>query len=87
MCAALGVQVAQALVLATAVRVFFNVGGRQALGLSVTGSLIDLLVCLCLFWILIRIPFWAKDLAFSPGRSAVVQIARTVVMAKGVRAL
>ena len=58
-------QVAQALVLATAVRVFFNSGGRQALGLSVTGSLIDLLVCLCLFWILIRIPFWAKDLAFS----------------------
>ena len=29
MSAALGVQVAQALVLATAVRVFFNVGGRQ----------------------------------------------------------
>src|SRR5207253_1202710 len=63
MSAALGVQVAQALVLATAVRVFFNSGGRQALGLSVTGNLIDLLVCLCLFWILIRIPFWAKDLA------------------------
>ncbi len=87
MTAALGVQVAQALVLATAVRVFFSSGGREALGLSVTGNLIDLLVCLCLFWILIKIPFWAKDLAFSPGRSAVVQIARTVVMAKGVRAL
>jgi hypothetical protein len=46
MTAALGVQVAQALVLATAVRVFFNSGGRAALGLSVTGNLIDLLVCL-----------------------------------------
>ena len=67
--APLGVQVAQALVLATAVRVFFNSGGRQALGLSVTGNLIDLLVCLCLFWILIRIPFWAKDLAFSGRRT------------------
>ena len=87
MTAALGVQVAQALVLATAVRVFFSSGGREALGLSVTGNLVDLLVCLCLFWILIKIPFWAKDLAFSPGRSGVVQIARTVVMAKGVRAL
>ena len=82
MTAALGVQVAQALVLATAVRVFFNVGGRQALGLSVTGSLIDLLVCLCLFWILIRIPFWAKDLAFSGKRTMVGQAARTYVLAR-----
>ena len=87
MVAALGVQVAQALVLATAVRVFFSSGGREALGLSVTGNLVDLLVCLCLFWILVRIPFWAKDLAFSPGRSAVTQIARSYVLAKGARAL
>jgi Putative Ig domain len=87
MTAALGVQVAQSLVLATAMRVFFSSGGREALGLSVTGNLIDLLVSLCLFWILIRIPFWAKDLAFSPGRSAVGQIARSYVMARGMRAL
>jgi hypothetical protein len=87
MVALLGIQVAQALVLATAVRVFFSSGGREALGLSVTGNLIDLLVSLCLFWILIRIPFWAKDLAFSPGRSGAVQIARSYVMAKGLRAL
>jgi hypothetical protein len=82
MTAALGVQVAQALVLATAVRVFFNSGGRQALGLSVTGNLIDLLVCLCLFWILIRIPFWAKDMAFSGRRTMVGQAARTYVLAR-----
>jgi hypothetical protein len=82
MTAALGVQVAQALVLATAVRVFFNSGGRAALGLSVTGNLIDVLVCLCLFWILIRIPFWAKDLAFSGRRTMVGQAARTYVLAR-----
>jgi hypothetical protein len=82
MTAALGVQVAQALVLATAVRVFFSSGSRQALGLSVSGNLIDLLVCLCLFWILIRIPFWAKDLAFSGRRSLVGQAARTYVFAR-----
>jgi len=82
MTAALGVQVAQALVLATAVRVFFNSSGRSALGLSVTGNLIDLLVCLCLFWILIRIPFWAKDLAFSGRRTLVGQAARTYVLAR-----
>ena len=57
-------------------------GGRQALGLSVTGNLIDLLVCLCLFWILIRIPFWAKDLAFSGRRTMVGQAARTYVLAR-----
>jgi hypothetical protein len=82
MTAALGIQVAQALVLATAVRVFFNSGGHAALGLSVTGNLIDLLVCLCLFWILIRIPFWAKDLAFSGRRTMVGQAARTYVLAR-----
>ena len=82
MTAALGVQVAQALVLATAVQVFFNAGGYAALGLSVSGSLIDLLVCICLFWILIRIPFWAKDLAFSGRRTMVGQAARTYVLAR-----
>ena len=43
---------------------------------------IDLLVCLCLFWILIRIPFWAKDLAFSGRRTMVGQAARTYVLAR-----
>lgn len=82
MTAALGVQVAQALVLATAVRVFFNGSGRAALGLSVTGNLIDLLVCLCLLWILVRIPFWAKEFAFSGRRSLVGQAAKTYVLAR-----
>jgi hypothetical protein len=82
MAAALGVQVAQALVLATAVRVFFDSGGHAALGLSVTGSLIDLLVCICLFWILVRIPFWAKDMVLSGQRSAVTQIARSYVLGR-----
>jgi hypothetical protein len=85
MTAALGVQVAQSLVLATAVRVFFDSGGHAALGLSVSGSLIDLLVCICLFWILIRIPFWAKDLVFSGRRSTLTQIARSYVLGRALR--
>jgi len=85
MTAALGVQVAQSLVLATAVRVFFDDGGHAALGLSVSGSLIDLLVCICLFWILIRIPFWAKDMVLSGGRSTVTQIARSYVLGRTLR--
>jgi hypothetical protein len=86
MTAALGVQVAQALVLATAVRVFFTSGGRQALGLSVTGNVVDLLVCLCLFWMLVRIPFWAKQLAFSSRPGRITQLARSYVTARVMRA-
>jgi hypothetical protein len=85
MAAALGVQIAQSLVLATAVRVLFDQGGHATLGLSVSGSVIDLLVCLCLFWILVRIPFWAKDMAFSGSRSTVTQLARSYVLGRTLR--
>jgi hypothetical protein len=86
MAAALGVQVAQAFLLATAVRVFFSSEGHSALGLSVTGSLIDLLVALCLLWLLVKVPFWAKDLAFSSRPSLVVRAAKTYVLAQAGRA-
>ncbi|HEX7298910.1 MAG TPA: conjugal transfer protein TrbL family protein [Solirubrobacteraceae bacterium] len=84
--AALGIQVAQALVLTAAVNVFLTPDGRGALGLSATGGLVDLLVVLCLLWILIRIPFWAKDLAFSVRPSMVTRAAKTYVIAKVARA-
>jgi hypothetical protein len=84
--AALGVQVAQALVLTTAVRVFLTPEGRGALGLSVTGGLVDLLVVLCLLWILVRIPFWAKDLAFSGRPSIVTRTVKTYAVARIARA-
>lgn len=86
MAAALGVQVAQAFVLATAVRVFFSSDGRGVLGLGASGSLIDLLVVLCLLWLLVKIPFWAKDLAFSGRQPAVVQAARTYIVARAGKA-
>lgn len=86
MAAALGVQVAQAFLLATAVRVFFSSEGHSALGLSVTGSLIDLLVALCLLWLLVKVPFWAKEFAFSTRPSLVVRAAKTYVLAQVGRA-
>jgi hypothetical protein len=86
MTAALGVQVAQAFLLATAVRVFFSSEGHSALGLSVTGSLIDLLVALCLLWLLVKVPFWAKELAFSHRPSLAVRAAKTYVLAQVGRA-
>lgn len=82
MAAVLGIQVAQALVLATSVRVFFTADGRGALGLAGSGGLVDLLVALCLLWILVKIPFWAKELAFSAKPSRTVQVAKTYVLAR-----
>lgn len=78
--ACLGIQVAQALVLAAAVRVFFTGPGGSSLGLSVSGAVIDMLVCLCLLYVLVKIPFWAKDVAVSRrGPSTAVRIARVYV--------
>lgn len=86
MFAALGVQVAQALVLAGAVHVFFSQGGKGALGLTGGGSLIDLLIALCLLFVLFRIPFWAKELALSGHRSSAARMAKSYVTFRVIRA-
>jgi hypothetical protein len=76
--AAFGIQVAQAVVLAAAVRVFFTGSGGSSLGLSVSGAVIDMLVCLCLLFVLVKIPFWAKQLAFSRrGGSTSVRVVKS----------
>lgn len=85
MTAALFVQVAQALILAAAVRVFFTPSGHGALGLANTGSLIDLLVALCLLWLLVKVPFWAREMAMSRRPSTVVRIAKTYVVGRALR--
>jgi hypothetical protein len=85
MTAALGVQVAQALTLAATVHVFFS-GGQSVLGVATGGSLVSLLLVLCLFWVLLRIPFWAKELAVSRRfSSTTARMAKTYVLARVVR--
>jgi hypothetical protein len=84
MIGALSVQVAQALTLAATVHVFFA-SGHSVLGVGTGGSLIDLLLVLCLFWVLMRIPFWAKELAFSGRPSTAARMAKTYVVARVVR--
>ncbi|MHB1537543.1 MAG: hypothetical protein ACYCUM_11110 [Solirubrobacteraceae bacterium] len=85
MIAALGVQVAQALVLAGAVHVFFAAGGHSVLGVRTGGGLIDLLIALCLFWVPVRIPFWAKELALSGHRSSAARMVKSYVTFRVVR--
>ncbi len=81
--AALAVQVSQAIVLAACVRVFFS-GGPAGLGLSVTGSVVDLLLCLCLLYVLVRIPFWAKQIAFSSRGSSTVRLVKAYAVGRAI---
>lgn len=86
MLALLGVQVAQAITLAAAVHIFFASGGHSVLGLGTGGSLIDLLLVLCLFWVLLRIPFWAKELVGSRRYSSnTARMAKTYVIYRVIR--
>ncbi len=85
MFAALGVQVAQALVLAGAVHVFFAQGAHGALGIAASGNLVDLLLALCLLFVLFRIPFWAKDLALSGRRSSAARMVKSYVTFRVIR--
>ena len=85
MLAALGVQAAQAFTLAATVHVFFA-SGKSVLGVGTGGSLVDLLLVLCLFWVLLRIPFWAKELAFSRRFSSpTARMAKTYVLVRLVK--
>jgi hypothetical protein len=85
MLAALGVQAAQAFTLAATVHVFFA-SGKSVLGVGTGGSLVDLLLVLCLFWVLLRIPFWAKELTFSRRyASSTARMARTYVLVRLVK--
>jgi len=77
--AALAIQVAQGLVLTAAVQVFLAPGW---LPWHAAGSLGQLLVTLCLLWIVMRIPFWIARPVLGPlGRSPLRRAARFVVTA------
>jgi hypothetical protein len=86
---ALAVQVAQSLVLITALRVFLATGGSANLGIASTGGLVDLLVSACLCWVLVKIPGWVSRFVFSGsrGHSGMGKVVRDVIIYKGVKAL
>jgi hypothetical protein len=86
----LAIQVAQSLVLVTALRVFLASGGPANLGIASTGGMVDLLVAACLCWVLVKIPTWIGRSVFSfggrPGGGA-TRVVRDLVLYKGARAL
>jgi len=63
------IQLGQSLVLIVAIKVFFTPTGSGTLGLSASGGLVDVLVAICLLWVLVRIPAWVSKAVFGPGRS------------------
>ena len=67
MAACLLIQVAQALVLVTAARVFFASDGAGLLGFTAGDGLVSLLITLCLLFIMVKIPGWAERLVFGGG--------------------
>lgn len=79
--ACLTIQVAQALVLLTAVRVFFAPDGSTTLGLGPAGALLNLLITLCLFWIMWKIPTWAERVVFGPNSGPTQAVQRTMKVA------
>lgn len=85
----LAIQVAQAVVLITALRVFFAPSGHTTLGLTSSGGLVDILVAMCLLYVLIRIPGWVSKAVFAgtghtPGSPA--RAVKSVVVYKVLRA-
>ena len=59
------IQFAQSLVLICALKVFFTPEGHSTLGLSASGGLVDVLVAICLLWVLVRIPTWVARAVFA----------------------
>jgi len=84
-CGCFGVQLGQALVLATAVRVFFQADRAQVLGLSGSAHLVDLIVVGCLLWLLLRIPVWVSRMVFGRQGSTLVRLAKSYFIYRGIR--
>jgi hypothetical protein len=80
-----GVQLGQALVLAMAVRVFFQADRAHVLGLAGSAHLVDLIVVGCLLWMLLRIPVWVSRLVFGQQGSTLVRLAKSYFIYRGIR--
>lgn len=76
--ACLAVPVAQSLALITGLRVFFHADQDRVLGLG-SARLVDLLVAVCLLWLLARIPAWAVRMVFTGRPGTVVTVAKSYV--------
>ncbi len=64
----------------------FFASGSNVLGIGTGGGLVSLLLVLCLFYILLRIPFWAKEMVLSRRHSSsTARMAKTYVLVRVVK--
>ncbi|WP_232376419.1 hypothetical protein [Amycolatopsis aidingensis] len=77
----LAIQIGQSLALVTALKVFFVPGGFTVFGPNLSG-LMNLLLCLALMYILIKIPFWCLAPIRSGGRSLIGSVVRGLIAYK-----
>ncbi|WP_410645315.1 hypothetical protein [Amycolatopsis sp. lyj-346] len=77
----LAIQVGQSLTLVVTVRIFFAPGGFTIFGPSLS-ALMNLLLCIALFYVLIKIPFWFLAPLRSGRSSLLGRIARGVIAYK-----
>ncbi|MDT8916063.1 hypothetical protein [Amycolatopsis sp. PS_44_ISF1] len=77
----LAIQIGQSLAMVTALRVFFTPGGFTVFGPNASG-LVNLLMCLALIWVLIKIPFWCLAPLRSGRRSMLGSLVRGAIAYK-----
>ena len=76
----MAIQIAQSLVLATALRVFFTSDQSAFFGFRSNQTMLELVLVICLLYLLARIPSWVSHLIMQGGmsRSPLVRIVRTI---------
>jgi hypothetical protein len=76
----LAIQILQSLVLITGLQVFFTSDQKAVFGFRIPRSMLDLVLVICLFYILVRIPSWVIRMINRGGVSGspLVQIVRTL---------
>lgn len=77
----LAIQLGQSLAMVVALRVFFAPGGFTVFGPTLNG-LVNLLLCLALMWVLIKIPFWCLRPLSGGGRSMLGSLVRGAIAYK-----
>jgi hypothetical protein len=77
----LAIQLGQSLAMVTALRVFFTPGGFTVFGPNASG-LVNLLMCVAMIWVLIKIPFWCLAPLRSGRRSMLGSLVRGAIAYK-----
>lgn len=86
--ACLGIQLAQAAIILGAIRIFFTPTGPTILGAPASkDGFMGVVICLCMLWIMIKIPGWMKQFVLGPigqrqGRGLIGQLVHTYLMVK-----